>query len=282
MGRPGETSKRISARVRRGATASVAILSATALVGVALAQQPHGRAPAAKPKPKTVDAEAPASESTPSSAPVPGSQAPAGASTLDGGPIPAPPPRVDLGDGGMKPSPLNPAAAEMPPTTPPVPSAPASAAVDYDKLLGDIAALRARVAAVGDSLFVARIALAVETDGSHARIGRMTVSLDDGLVYTAPASFHADDPTMIYDHAVAPGRHAVTVDIERRDDRDESFKDSQHARFLVDVPPDNKLTVTLRLGDDSDMGKNFPSDRSGKYDIRVRMKATATPANVKR
>jgi len=265
---------------RRGATASVAVLLAVALVGVALAQQPHGRGPAAKPKPKaTADAEVP-SES-PASTPIPGALAPAGASTLDGGPVPAPPPRVDLGEGGVKPSPLNPAAVEMPPTTPPAAASP-SAAVDYDKLLGDIAALRARVAAVGDSLFVARIALAIETDGSHARIGRMTVSLDDGLVYTAPASFHAEDPTTIYDHAVAPGRHAVTVDVERRDDRDESFKDSQHARFVVDVPPDDKLTVILKLGDDSDMGKNFPSDRSGKYDIRVRMKATAAPANVKR
>jgi hypothetical protein len=74
----------------------------------------------------------------------------------------------------------------------------------------------------------------------------------------------------------------VTVDIDRLDDRDESFKDSQHSRFVVDVPPDNKLTVTLRLGDDSDMGKSFPSDRSGKYDLRVRMKASAAPANVKR
>jgi hypothetical protein len=281
MGDPRERSmKRKAAGVRRGATASLAVLLATALVGVALAQQqPRGRAPAAKPRPA---ATATATSDEPSTATIiPGSQAPAGASTLDGGPIPAPPPRVDLGDGGVKPSPLNPTAAEMPPTTP-LPAPSSSAGVDYDKLLGDIAALRARVATVGDSLFVARVAILVETDGSHARIGRMTISLDDGIVYTAPQSFHADDPTPIYEHAVAPDRHAITVDIDRRDDRDESFKDSQKARFVVDVPPDNRLTVTLRVGDDSDMGKNFQSDRSGKYDLRVRMKAVATPANVKR
>jgi hypothetical protein len=249
------------------------VLAATALMGVALAQ-PRGKPPPkAKPK-SSVDAEAPAAEDT-TSVPIPGSQAPVGASTLDGGPVPAPQVRPDLGDGGVKLSPLNPTAAEMPPLTAPAPSA--SAAVDYDKLIGDIAALRARVAAVGDSLFVARIALAVETDGSHARVGRMVVSLDDGVVYTAPANFHADDPATIYDHAVAPGRHAVTVDVDRRDDRDETFKDAQHARFIVDVPPDNKLSVTLRLGDDSNMGGNFASDRSAKYDIRVRMKATAVP-----
>jgi hypothetical protein len=133
------------------------------------------------------------------------------------------------------------------------------------------------VAAVSDSLFVARITLAVEAEGNHAKIGRMTVSLDDGIVYTAPPNFRAEEPTTIYDHAVAPGRHAVSVDIDRHDDRDETFKDDQHARFIVDVPPDNKLDVTLRLGDDSNMGGSFISDRSGKYDVRVRMKASAAP-----
>jgi hypothetical protein len=271
-------SHRVVAERRRGRRTftvlmTAALLGATALMGVALAQ-PRGR-PAPKPKPKpntTVDAEAPAADDT-SGVPVPGSQAPAGASTFDGGVIPPPQMRPDLGDGGVKMSPLNPTAPEMPPLTP---TPAGSAAVDYDKLLGDIAALRARVAAVGDSLFVARIALAVETDGNHAKVGRMVVSLDDGVVYTAPANFRADDPATIYDHAVAPGRHAVTVDVDRRDDRDETFKDAQHARFIVDVPPDNKLNVTLRLGDDSNMG-GFPSDKSGKYDIRIRIKAAAVP-----
>ncbi len=272
----GAQPERKSRRTRRGFAGALATVAAMAFVGVALAQ-PHR--PASKPKPKAapavVDAEAPGTPDDTTATPIPGSQAPAGASAIDGGPVPPPPGHLDLGDGGIKPSPLNPAANEMPPTVAPAPSA--SAAVDYDKLLGDIAALRARVAAVGDALFVARIALAVETDGSHAKIGKMTVSLDDGIVYSAPANFRADDPTTIYDHAVAAGRHAVTVDIDRRDDRDESFRDTEHSRFVVDVPPDQRLNVTLRLGDDSNMGGNFPSDRSGKYDLRVRIKASAAP-----
>jgi hypothetical protein len=257
-------------RQRRLAIGALALAS-TVLAFAALAQPQHK--PAGKPKPPA--AATPSATEDTASVVIPGSQAPVGASMLDGGPVPPPPTRVDLGDGGVKLSPLNPMAPEMPPTTPPAPSV--IGAPDYDKLLAEIAALRARVAAVGDSLFVARIVIAVETDGSHARVGRLTVSLDDGVIYTAPANFRADDPATIYDHAVAPGRHAVTVDIDRRDDRDESFKHSQHARFIVDVPQDNRLAVTLRLGDDSNMGGSFAGDRSGKYDVRVRMKASATP-----
>jgi hypothetical protein len=149
--------------------------------------------------------------------------------------------------------------------------------VDYDKLLGDIATLRARVADVGDALFVSRIVLSLQTDGDHAKIGHLTIELDDGVVYTAPAYFQSPDATTVYEHAVAPGHHAVTVEVDRKDDRDDTFRDTQRTRFIVDVPKDQRLGVTLRVGDDSDMGANFPGDHHGKYDLRVRMKAAASP-----
>src|SRR5579863_10119065 len=104
---------------RRGrAWVALSLLVATATLGAAAFAQTKGKpGPAARPKPKAPDADAPAAVEDPGT-PIPGSQAPAGASSLDGGPIPAPPVRVDLGDGGVKLSPLNPMAPEMPPTTP--------------------------------------------------------------------------------------------------------------------------------------------------------------------
>ena len=154
----------------------------------------------------------------------------------------------------------------------------AGAPIDYDRLLADIAALRARVAAVSDNLYKSRVNVMLETSGSHAKITKLTVALDDGVVYTAPASFAASDMTTVYDHAVAPGRHAVTIDVERKDDRDESFRTSQRNRFMVDVPRDHALKVEVYVMDDSAMGADFPADKSGKYDLRFKVKATATPA----
>jgi hypothetical protein len=173
----------------------------------------------------------------------------------------------------VKPSPLNPAANELPPPS----SGPPPNAAEVDKLIGDISALRARVAAVSDTLFHSRIAIGVRIDGDHAKVARFSVSLDDGVVYTSPASFHPDDLTTIYDHGVAPGRHAVTVEIERKDDRDETFRTSQRSRFVVDVPKDERLVVELRVEDDSNMGADFPGDHSGRYDLRVRAKASSKP-----
>jgi hypothetical protein len=218
-----------------------------------------------------------ASASAATSAPLAGASASGAPAVVPStGPVPAP--RADIGDGGVRVSPLNPNPEETPGYVAPGASAAPAATVDYDKLLGDIAMLRARVADVGDALFVSRIALALETDGDHAKIGHLTIELDDGVVYTAPASFHAPDPTPVYEHAVAPGHHAITVEIERKDDRDDTYRDTQRTRFIVDVPKDQRLGVTLRVGEDSDIAGNFASDHRGSYDLRVRMKAVATPA----
>jgi len=81
----------------------------------------------------------------------------------------------------------------------------------------------------------------------------------------------------VYEHAVAPGHHAVAVDVERRDDRNDAFRSSQRSRFVVEVPSDQRLLVDLSLWDDSNMGADFPSDHEGRYDIRVRARAKAAP-----
>jgi hypothetical protein len=230
---------------------------ATALATLAMAQ-PRTKPPAKPTRPPTSRTDGGPDETSASD----------GGAT---GPVEAPPTSETM-DGGVKPSPLNPTPQEMPNN-----AVDAGTPLDYDRLLADIAALRARVAAVSDNLYQSRVAVALQTDGDHGKIARLTVSLDDGVVYTAPASFAASDMSVVYDHAVAPGRHAVTVDIDRKDDRDETFRTSQKNRFTVDVPRDHRVEVQVKVIDDSSMGKDFPADKNGRYDLRVRVKAVAKP-----
>jgi hypothetical protein len=227
----------------------------------------------AKPKPSASAAgENPYSDDKGSAAaPAPsasGAWPPVAATLGDAGPVPPPP--AAAATGGQL-SPLNPAANEFSDGGMP------AMQLDYDRLLADVAALRARVAAVSDTLFHSRIAVSLETTGDHGRIAGVTVSLDDGVVWTAPARFVASDATTVYEHSVAPGHHAVTLDIERRDDRDENFRTTQRSRFIVDVPADQRLGVALKVWDDSNMGGDFASDKKGGYDLRVRLRAKAEP-----
>jgi hypothetical protein len=233
--------------------------------GSLLLAQPRGRPPALKPKPPTKSDAGPEPATTSDDAP-PAAPAPQAA---DGGASQAQT-VPSYYDGGQKPSPLNPTPNELPGNAPP----PTGTAVDYDKLLGDISTLRARVASVGDSLFHSRITITVQTEGDRSKIARLSVALDDGVVF-APPTFRGDDVTKVYEHSVAPGRHAVTVDVERKDDKDETFRTTQRSRMVVDVPKDEHLTLEVRIIDDSTMGADFPSDRSGRYDLKIRAKAVS-------
>jgi hypothetical protein len=253
---------------------AVLAFCAPALATIALAQPRKAAAKPPKPAPTAkADAQAPASTSDDTSAAADaakpnGTAAPSAASSDP----PPPPPPSEPSDGGRA-SPLNPQPQELPSN-----AVDAGVPVDYDRLLADIAALRARVAAVSDNLYQSRISVALQIDGDHVKVAKLSVSLDDGVVFTAAPNFAASDMTAVYDHAVAPGRHAVTVDVDRKDVRDETFRTSQRSRFTVDVPRDHKVDVQVKVLDDSSMGADFPSDRSGKYDLRFRVKAVAKPA----
>jgi hypothetical protein len=207
---------------------------------------------------------------TPSSFPPTASAGVASAAPGDAGAIPpaAPPPEWI---GGSKLSPLNPAPNEFSDAgmVPPP--------IDYERLLSELAALRTRAAALSDVLFHSRLAITLETSGEHARTANLSLALDDGVVWNASASFRAEDAATVYDHAVAPGQHAVTIEVDRRDDRDDAFRSSQKSRFIVEVPADGRLSMDIRLIDDSTIGGDFRSDRKGKYDLRLVAMTKARP-----
>ena len=182
--------------------------------------------------------------------------------------IGGPPPKSARGDAGPRPSPLNPAANEFPEGGAPPPPP------DYNRLLGDIAALRSRVAAMTTTMFASKLQVIVETDdSSDARITSFNVTLDDGVIYSAPKNFSAEDERTVYEHAVAPGHHVVGVDVERYDVRGKEYQTWQSSKFSVVVPEGKRVSAHLRLEDDSDMAADFPDDQDGEYDLRVRLRA---------
>jgi hypothetical protein len=264
--------------MRRSMVSSLLVACGLALTTFVLGQG-RGARPTTKPKPKppaTSTTKSPeASDDRPKPeddpyGPSSGATAPASSAAAEPSVEPAGVQRSNAtGDGGVRSSPLNPRPEEFPD------GGAVATPVDLDKIMGDIASLRARVAAIGDVLFKSRIVLRVETRGDHAKIGKLAISLDEGIVYTAPAGFFAEDEVTVYDHAVAPGRHVLGVDVERRDDRGENFRTGQHSRVTLEVPDNQRLETSIRIDDDSDMGSDFPSGQKGSYDLRVRVRAKA-------
>jgi hypothetical protein len=222
-----------------------------AIVAVAQPKKKPGRAEPSQP------AEAPNADG--------GARSPAAEADDDLGPAPPTPARTT--NGAVRPSPLTPRADELPDggIRPPPP--------DYDRLLGEIATLRGRVAALTTTLFASKLRVVLRTEGDMARVQRLVVTLDDGVVYRAPERFSADDELIVYEHAVAPGHHMLGVEIERIDRRSSEYQTYQNNKFSIVIPESKLVEASIELEDDSDMAEDFVDDGDGEYDISARLRA---------
>jgi len=178
-----------------------------------------------------------------------------------------PPPSRKEEKEGPKRSPLTPEPNEF--AKGPPPTGPA----ELDKLMAEIATLRARVASLTTSLFSSKLAVSIETEGDDARIQSLVVTLDDGVVFTSGAGFVAEDGKRVYEHAVAPGNHVIGVEIERADARGATFRTWQSSRFAIQVPERKTLLASVSVEDDSDMAEDFPDDQDGTYELSVELRA---------
>ncbi|HTQ08151.1 MAG TPA: hypothetical protein VMI54_30060 [Polyangiaceae bacterium] len=189
------------------------------------------------------------------------------ASVTSGDDLGPPPPKQGGDNAGPKKSPLTPEPNEFPQGAPKPPP------VAYDKLLADIAALRSRVAAVTTTLFSSKLRVLVGVQGDDARIASFKLTLDDGIVYSAPENFGGGEPLVVYDHAVAPGHHMLGVEIERYDASNREYRTYQSSKFSIVVPESKRVESSFRIQDGSDMGEDFPKGHDGEYDLRVRLRA---------
>ena len=176
------------------------------------------------------------------------------------------PPKPQPGDGGVRPAPLNPRANEFPDGGKALPPA------EYERLVTDIAQLRARAAALSETLFKSKLRVTVLAEGDDVRLARLRVTVDDGVVYTAPERASFDRATTVYEHSVAPGQHVLGVEVERYDAARSEYRSWQSSRFSITVPEGKRLEAEVELEDDSAMGE-FASDQEGEYDLRVRVSA---------
>lgn len=166
-----------------------------------------------------------------------------------------------------RPSPLNPAPAEFPQSS----AAPSSS--ELDTLLARVAALRSRIEALTSAMFASRLKVELRTAGDGVRLESLHVSLDGGVIYSAPPRAVFDRPEVVFEHAVAPGAHVVAVDVERQDAKNPQFSTWQESRFVVIVPEKKLLWTRFDLSDDSNMAEDFQQDHAGKYQLAVKLQA---------
>lgn len=247
------------------------LLSFSIAIGTADAQRRRGRrgrrgAAAAEETPPPAE-EVPAATDDPAADPDAGVTAPP-AARAEGATDPALPPAAGTG--------LPPAAAVPPPVADPGPLPPdlGPLRADWSTLMDDMVSARQRVATLGEELFHTRMSITVQDRaGDDVNLTRFALELDGTPIFHVDGSIEGGDAgTSVWDGALAPGPHELTLELTQEAREGEEYRYSQRDTFRFIVVRDRRTEITIVLEDDSDIARSFGSGGEGRYEVRTRVR----------
>lgn len=172
----------------------------------------------------------------------------------------APPPpaasSADLADVGPTPPDLSPLRAE------------------YSSLMDDMVAARELVATLGEDLFQTRVAITVQDRaGDDQSLASFALELDGTPVFHTEGEIEGGgDGRQVYEGALAPGPHVLTVAMEQRASQDSEYRYVQRDTYRFIVVRDRRTEIEIVLEDDSDIAQHFAHDGEGRYDVHTRVR----------
>ncbi|UJR78371.1 hypothetical protein [Sandaracinus amylolyticus] len=211
---------------------------------------------------ETAPAEAPAAEPT-TTTPPPATTTPT-APTAPAAQVAPPPPSPTA-------SATPPAAAADPGPMPPDLS---PLRQEYVQLMDEMVQARSRVAIVGQELFQTRMTITVQDrTGGEQTLTRFVLELDGTPVHRTDGELEGGDQgRQLFEGALAPGPHVLTIDMEQRSREDTEYRTTQRESFRFIVVRDRLTEITIVLEDDSDIAREFRSGGEGRFEIRTRVR----------
>lgn len=188
-------------------------------------------------------------------------------------PASAVPPAAGAGTTAVTP----PAAAVTPPPAAdpgPVPPDLGPLRSDWSTLMDDMVSARQRVATLGEELFHTRLAITVQDRaGDDVSLTRFALELDGTPIFHTDGAIEGGDAgTRVWDGALAPGPHEITIELTQESRDGEEYRYSQRDTFRFIVVRDRSTDVTIVLEDDSDIARSFGSGGEGRYEVRTRVR----------
>ncbi|MFO0686168.1 MAG: hypothetical protein U0234_29165 [Sandaracinus sp.] len=265
---------------------AASLLVAMAHPSAAEAQRGRRRTPRRPPHTTAQTEEAPApppdpfaeEAATPAEAPPPPAAPPPTTTTSSPTPPAAPPPSTSAtttatttaSTAAAPPPPASTASADVGPTPPDL----SPLRADYSALMDDMVAARELVATLGQELFQTRVAISVQDRaGDDQSLASFSLELDGTPVFHVEGEIEGGgDGRQVYEGALAPGPHVLTVSMEQRAATDSEYRYVQRDTYRFIVVRDRRTEVGIVLEDDSDIAQHFQNDGEGRYDVHTRVR----------
>lgn len=145
---------------------------------------------------------------------------------------------------------------------------------EYVAIMDEMVQARSRVAILGQELFQTRMTVQVQDrTGDEATLARFVLELDGTPIYDSEGEIEGGDQgRQVFEGALAPGPHVLTLEMEQRAREDTEYRVTQRESFRFVVVRERLTEVTIVLEDDSDIARAFPSGGEGHFDVRTRLR----------
>jgi hypothetical protein len=145
---------------------------------------------------------------------------------------------------------------------------------EYTSVMDDMVAARQLVSTLGEELFRTRVAVTVQDRaGDDQSLARFALSLDGAPIFRTETEIEGGaEGRQVYEGALAPGPHVLTVEIEQRASADTEYRYVQHDTYRFVVVRDRRTELTIVLEDDSDIAQQFTQGGEGRYDVHTRVR----------
>jgi hypothetical protein len=145
---------------------------------------------------------------------------------------------------------------------------------EYTSLMDDMVAARELVATLGQDLFHTRVAINVQDRaGDDQSLASFALELDGAPVFHVEGEIEGGgDGRQVYEGALAPGPHVLTIAMEQRASEDSEYRYVQRDTYRFIVVRDRRTEVGIILEDDSDIAQHFAHDGEGRYDVHTRVR----------
>jgi hypothetical protein len=207
------------------------------------------------------------------------------------GPAPAPAPLPPPAPAPEMPAPAPAPAAETPPPPPPAPKETPkqeAARIDLDALNAEYQSLRdelfrsrAKVEMLGAALFQTRLVTTFQYKAQRAwPLRKVTLKLDEQPVYTADAP-NAEEPTKLFEGAIAPGRHTLQVRVECGATGEAAFGYATEDSFVFEAGDGRQAKVEITVDETGDGPTPLAKKKEGDIDLRMRARVRNLPREAK-
>jgi len=142
------------------------------------------------------------------------------------------------------------------------------------EVMDELVTARARADVLAARLFRTQLVVEVVRRVDALKLEQLSLRLDDVPVHESDGSTLGLDRVQLFGGCVAPGMHALTIEVRERAKAGAAFGYVRRERYEIEIKRDRRTRVEIVLRDDSDIAEQAAEGDDGAYEVETAVRVS--------